>query len=250
MTGASGLPGNTTGRNPMSDLASTRSLNRIGFLTRRLLQSALDLLFPPRCIECNRVGSLFCASCQSRLPLLSPVYPGPPLAELRSTADYRGGIAKAIKTLKYRGQWAYADILGRRLAEEFARSNWQPAFVTAVPMHEKRLRERGFNHSERLAGAMGIAAGLAFQPAAIWRLRNTPQQVGLDYRQRQENVAGAFQANPGLAAGKSVLIVDDVYTTGATLRECGNALIAAGAVAVWALTVARAVQDRDSLVSV
>src|SRR5262245_60899165 len=105
MTGTSGLPSKTTGSSPMSDFASTRSLNHFGLLTRRLFQSALDLLFPPRCIECNRVGSLFCDSCQSKITVPPPLKPGPPLTELRVTADYEGGIAKAIKTLKYNGQW-------------------------------------------------------------------------------------------------------------------------------------------------
>ncbi len=233
MNRLSGLPAGITGGNFGS--------GRVRLLARQLVTTALDFLFPPRCIQCNRVGSLLCPSCQEQIPAPPPIRePSSPLAERRSTAEFGGSIQKAIHALKYKGQWRYAEPLSQRLITELARSGWQPTLITATPLHDARRKSRGYNQAEMLAAPLAQAARVPFRADAIRRIRDTRAQVGLGMRDRQINVAGAFKAEPRLVAGQAVVIVDDVYTTGATLRECASALLEAGAVKAWALTVASA----------
>jgi ComF family protein len=215
--------------------------SRLRLLASQLKRTALDLVFPPRCVECGRAGSLFCDACQQKLPQVPPIFDkDSPLAERRSTAEFAGGIQKAIHGLKYSGQTAFADLLGRRLVAELARSDWQPTMITAAPLHVERLRERGYNQSALLAKHLSQAKGIPFRPDAIVRIRATRQQVGLGYRDRQANMANAFQANPQIVNNQRIIVIDDVYTTGATLRSCASALLEGGATKVWALTVASA----------
>jgi len=105
---------------------------------------------------------------------------------------------------------------------------------------ESRRRDRGYNQAELLAEYLATAIAIPFESAAIVKIRDTVPQVGLNFKERQTNVAGAFQALPTRVQGQRVIIVDDVYTTGATLRACAQALLDAGAIKVWALTVASA----------
>jgi ComF family protein len=239
MSESSGLPGNA------GDLIGRWNLR---LLARQLADTALDFLFPARCVGCQRAGSLFCERCQSALQVPTPVKePGSPLTERRATAEFDGAIRKAIHALKYQGQRRMAVPLSQRLFAQLRQSDWQPTMVTAAPMHESRLRERGYNQAALLAEPLAQAAGLPFHAGAIRRVRETRTQVGLNAHERQENVAEAFLADLGLARGQQIVIVDDVYTTGATLRECASALLDAGAVKVWALTVAKAAHNRDTI---
>ncbi len=233
MNKLSGLPAGITG--------GSFSSSRVRLLAHQLVTTALDFVFPPRCIQCHRAGSLLCARCQDQIVVPpSLVEPGGPLAERRSTAEFGGAIQTAIHALKYKGQWRYAQPLSQRLARELARSGWQPTLITAAPLHESRLKSRGYNQAALLAEPLARSANVPFRADAVRRIRDTPAQVGLGARDRQINVAGAFRAEPDLVLNQQVVIVDDVYTTGATLRECANALLEAGAVKVWALTVASA----------
>jgi competence protein ComFC len=200
------------------------------------------LLYPPQCIGCKRhVGSVMCQDCQSTLTPVPPVIEADsPLSERRATAEFNGVIQQAIHELKYSGRRAYADALGQRLLTELLRSNWQPTLLVAIPLHSNRQRERGFNQSALLGSYLSMRTGIPFLSSAVRRVRDTRPQVGLKRQDRQQNVAGAFEADAILVQGQSVIVIDDVYTTGATVRECASALLDAGASKVWALTVARA----------
>jgi ComF family protein len=229
----SGLPAETS----KGSLSSGRAIS----LARQLFASAIDLFYPPRCIQCRRAGVLLCQDCQQAITVPPPVREAnSPLAERRSTAEFGGAVRDAIHALKYKNQRRYAIPLSQRLNTQLADSGWLPTLITAVPLHEKRMRKRGYNQSVLLAEPLARAAGLPFDPSVIWRTRDTPAQVGLGMQDRQLNVAGAFQAEADRAANQAVVIVDDVYTTGATLRECARVLLEAGATKVWALTVASA----------
>jgi competence protein ComFC len=151
---------------------------------------------------------------------------------------------KAIHELKYSGQRGYVEVLGQRLVKTLCDAGWPATALTAVPLHENRIKERGFNQAGLLADYMALELNIPFRPDMLRRIRDTRQQVGLNQHERQSNVNGAFEAN-SIVHGEKVVIIDDVYTTGATLRACASALREAGAIQVWALTVASASLDQS-----
>jgi ComF family protein len=177
-----------------------------------------------RCYRCQGYGD--------RLPLIT-----------RASALHTSPLRDAIHAFKYQGQPQLAPFLARYLVAVYSQPPWSnmPQAISAVvpvPLHEERLRERGYNQSELLALHFCRATGLSLQPTWLARIRETRQQVGLDPSQRRANVDGAFAASAGVA-GQRLLLIDDVYTTGSTLRACAVAALDAGATAVYALTLAQ-----------
>ncbi len=203
----------------------------------------MDVLLPARCAACAAEPadwtSPLCAACSSALdPAPSPVHmpAGDPVAVLHSPFLYGGPLATAIVRFKHGDMPA----LGRRLASLAIPVAPPPAadVVAAVPLHRKRLAARGFNQSAVIAKVVARAIGARWIPRVILRTRDTPSQGGLSAAARKENVAGAFVARRSLG-GASVLLVDDVWTTGATARACARALRRAGAASVSVWTLAR-----------
>ncbi|HVO44377.1 MAG TPA: double zinc ribbon domain-containing protein [Aggregatilineales bacterium] len=129
-----------------SGLSSTGS--PLLFTFRQIADSLIDLFFPPRCVGCGARGSLLCDRCQASLPSVEPIRdPRSAITERRATADFEGVIQQAIHRLKYENQPRLAVPLGLRLAAELRRSGWIPSLITAAPLHEARLRQRGYNQS-------------------------------------------------------------------------------------------------------
>ena len=155
---------------------------------------------------------------------------------------YAGSLRDCVVALKYQGRHRTAARLALRLLErERGRAVLLGAdALIGVPLHVDRLKERGFNQAALLAEALGRNGGLPVSTALV-RNRNTPSQTHLSAKDRRRNVAGAFRVRDrsGLI-GATVVVVDDVATTGATLRECAATLLAAGVAEVRAITVARA----------
>jgi competence protein ComFC len=214
---------------------------------RQLSNAALNLLYPPRCIGCDRhIGSLLCDDCQNRLtPVQAVQEANSPLSERKATALFDPTIRKAIHELKYHGQRGYVDILGQRLVKTLRETGWAATALSAIPLHQNRIKQRGFNQSALLASYMATELGIPFRADMVRRTRDTQQQVGLNLRERKSNVDGAFEADPAIVQGQSIVVIDDVYTTGATLRACASALREAGATQVWALTVASASLEQN-----
>ncbi len=228
------------------------------------LDPFLTLLYPPRCLICGVLGaSGLCAACAGQIvPValpqcarcghaLTPEGPcfnctgrTPAFIRARAMGSYEGVLRIAIHHFKYRDHPQLAAPLGELLAV-FARANSAALndlrfdALVPVPMHSVRKRLRGYNQSERLARVLASDLGLPLVTNALVRTRATHAQVGLTGEARQGNVQGAFAVRRAeTVAGKTLLLIDDVATTGSSLSECASVLKAAGAKAVYALTLA------------
>lgn len=135
---------------------------------------------------------------------------------------------------------ALGETLARPLAAFAAGLGWPVDLVAPIPLGRRRLQERGYNQVALIAWPLAVFAGWPYDPGAVRRLRETRSQVGLSAEERRENMRDAFWADARRVGGKRVLLVDDVATTGATLSACAQAVLAAGARDVRALTLARA----------
>lgn len=156
-------------------------------------------------------------------------------------AVFEGPIRAAIHALKYDGQRRLAGPLGMLMNENLGRADWPVDVVVAVPLHESRLRARGYNQAALLADCVARMHDWSFVPGALRRVRDTASQVDLNAQERRANVEAAFEADPTVFHRKRVLVIDDVLTTGATLSACADALRAAGATHIYGATVAGAV---------
>ena len=216
-----------------------------------------DLLFPPRCGLCGAVGSFLCEPCEEGLPgltgrrcptcadLLSPrgvcgrcaALAAQPLDSLQAAFVFEEGARRLVHRLKYERLSALAGPMGGLMAPVLA----SPAgfdLIVPVPLHPRRQRDRGFNQAELLAREISRFHGVEMNPRALVRVRPTrPQVRTAGHTERASNVAGAFACRSPVAR-RHVLLVDDVATTGATLRACAEPLRRAGAAAVHALVFA------------
>ena len=185
----------------------------------------LDLIFPPRCGGCGREGVAWCDACAARVqPQPLATLNGMPLV---AAGRLDGPLQQAIHTYKYRPRPGLASVLGELLWRATAASNLELAALTYIPLHPQRRRERGFNQAERLARAL---AGRLAVPVVggLTRLRPTPAQVGLSQPERQVNMLGAFEWAATAPPPRGLALVDDVCTTGATLRAAAEAVARAG----------------------
>jgi ComF family protein len=194
-----------------------------------LCRSRWEPVAPPLCARCGQpaFGDLECRLCTAW---------GPALERVRSAVWLRGGAREAVHRLKYEGWWRVAE--GLAAAMRGLDPLTGRVCLIPVPLGPRRLRERGYNQSERIAAALGALADRPVRSDALVRRRDTRTQTALTPEGRQANVAGAFAARG--VAGVSCVLVDDVFTTGATLAEAAAALRAGGAERVEAVTFARA----------
>lgn len=189
------------------------------------------------------MDSAWCPTCQHDLDTLPyPVQPiiHPPLVAIAATAQHRGVIREAVQALKYNNARRVAAPLGSRMAQHLAAQPWTIDMIIPVPLHTTRLAERGYNQSQLLGEQVARDMALPCVPSALHRDRSTHSQVTVSAAERLVNVKNAFSAAPDLVNNRTILIIDDVFTTGATLSACAEALLAAGAVAVYGLTVTAA----------
>jgi ComF family protein len=228
----------------------------------------IDFFFPPLCLVCKRPlasyeKTFLCDSCTDELAFIdSPLCcscgilftsragddhlcgncrESPPRFDrARAAAVYAGAIRSAIHQFKYRGGLLFAKHLGQLLAEHGRRffTVAEVDLIVPVPLHRRRLRQRGYNQSLELARHVGACWGMPVAPAWLLRNRETPQQTALSRQERFRNVRGAFAwTGPGLG-DKRVVLIDDVYTSGATANECAGVLKKSGAGTVEVLTLA------------
>lgn len=237
-----------------------------------LFRAFLDILFPPLCHVCRahvpgNEEIHICPACREKIaPIASPLCPvcgvpfatengidhpcgpclahRPPFARARSATVFHGTVQELVHRFKYGGKMHLARPLGlltARALAGFAREA-VPDCIVPVPLHNRRLRERGFNQSQLLGRMLAKRWSIPLSVNNLRRIRWTEPQVGLSSSERERNVRGAFAiADPSRIREKRVLLVDDVYTTGSTVAECARTLARAGAAEVFVITVARAI---------
>ncbi len=213
---------------------------------RGVMSAALDMVFPPRCAHCGQVDTRFCETCLhdlQRHPLRLQITQQEPLLTLVATGLHRDILQSAVQAIKYYQTRNLAPLLAARLHEALSApvcQSWTFDSVLPVPMHTRRLRERGYNQAEDISHALARQIGCSHLPQALQRVQATRSQVGLTRPERLANVTGAFTGDPALLTGQRLLLVDDVRTTGATIAACAQAALAAGAIGVYGLTVSAA----------
>ena len=191
----------------------------------------------PLCPRCGRpqASGIICPSCRQRKSEIDGI---------RSLFRFDEVIRKAIHELKYRNLKAISPCLAELLAD-YLRSNPLPGeALVCVPLHPRRLRERGYNQSSLLAGELGGRIDLPVIEDCLIRVKQAQPQVrAVDVEERWRNVADAFVCRDEKVSGKQIILIDDVCTSGATLESCAAALKNKGATSVWGLTLAREIYN-------
>ncbi len=229
-----------------------------------------DLLFPPVCLGCNAFGWVVCPQCQAKLtvhqeqicPSCLQVNSGGgkhtqclgSVDGLTACWDYEAVLQKIIKEIKYRYYFSGIEVLAQ-VSFSIIQSQNQQAFsdfltnapiVVPVPLHKRRQNLRGFNQSGLLGKIYAQCWQLPFSDQLVQRNKNTQPQAELNKQQRQTNIKDAFLPTEKILKlgekplqGRGVLLVDDVWTTGSTMKACAEVLKQLGAEKIWALTLAR-----------
>jgi ComF family protein len=196
----------------------------------------LDLLYPPKCLICGAMAEPFCETCAETIaPAEDLVAPGA-ISEIRSAGYHEGALREAVLRLKFGKKLALVTPLAELLADSIDRE-WRPDALVPVPDHWTRRLERGYNQAELLARQLSRITLIPVE-TALRRVRHTGQQIGHGAVERSQRLRGAFDLHPKAnVKDRRILLVDDVWTTGATLGECSTVLQESGAAAVYAVTV-------------
>jgi len=242
---------------------------RVATALRATLGLVVDVALPQLCAACREPvdGAGLCAACWSKLSFIAPPYcerlgipfpfdGGPGLLSMEAIADppaygraraavrYDDISSKLVHALKYGDRLDLAPVMARWMAQAGGKLTGEADALVPVPLHWRRLWARRFNQSALLAEMIGKASGRPVAHGALKRVKATPQQVGLDKSARAQNVQGAFRVpadGKPEVAGRRLVLVDDVLTSGATIDACARALLRAGAAAVDVLVFARVV---------
>ena len=203
----------------------------------------LCFLGPPQCRICGfplqetLELEAVCGACAAHTP---------PYQSLRAALAYDDHARKLVLDLKRGGRRDGLHVFGQWMAAACAEALGQADFLAPVPMHWTRLAVRSFNQAAWLAQALSVASGVPWRAGALARVKRRRSQAGLSAQERRRNVGGAIKAR-GRFEGKTIIVVDDVFTTGATIEACARAFLRAGAAEVHGVTLARVVRAADIL---
>lgn len=252
---------------PSSGMTLPVQIKRAADTVRAVLRTALDLALPPLCPACREPveGQALCPACWSKLSFITRPYcerlgipfvydPGPGILSMEAIADppaYQRARAAVrfdeilralVHALKYSDRLDLAPMMGRWISHAGRELLAEADALVPVPLHWRRLWTRRFNQSAMLAAAISAQSGVPIATGVLKRVKPTAQQVGLSRTERAANVQGAFRVPPearGAVAGRRLVLVDDVLTSGAKVEGCARALLRAGAANVDVLIFAR-----------
>ena len=226
-------------------------------LVSGLARGALNLLLPISCAVCSTEGRFVCADCEPQLPRLERPYcvrcsdrgreplcdwcaAAPPTVNgIRAPYVFEGAVRDLVHDLKYRNLRASAPELAGLMAECLRRNDLSSDVLAPVPLHRSAERLRGYNQSVLLCRELAKLTDIPMRARLLRRKRDTPTQVSMgSHDERRRNMVGAFECDADVR-GSTVLVIDDVVTTGSTMSACADALKAAGAASVWGLALAR-----------
>ena len=164
---------------------------------------------------------------------------------MRSWAVFDSPIQEGLHTLKYRRNIGLGESIAIQMVDFVSSLHWPVDVLMPVPLGKNRLKERGYNQVGLVARPLAFQLGLRYEPNALRKIRETRSQVGLSVSERRNNVQNAYQADPKVVQGRSILMMDDVATTGSTISACTEALHLAGAQTVYVITIARALSHHS-----
>jgi competence protein ComFC len=225
----------------------------------------IDLLYPPFCCNCGKIGYEICPECFSDIETVSsqqiclicgrilsadktcPICKkSPPVFDqARSWGIYSGVLKQIIYKIKYKRGFGIIEYISKPLTECIIDWGISADMIVPIPLGKKREKERGYNQSTLIANPISKHFNIPLENRALTRIRETRSQVGLNYEERNCNIKDAFQADRSVVNQKSILLIDDIATTCATLNESAKALIFSGASRVLCFTVAQTKKPLD-----
>lgn len=215
-----------------------------------ILSRLLDLIYPPKCVFCGKLlphgSSGWCTPCERTLPYCDELRIGQFFAVCVAPLEYRDKVRSALLRYKFQGQDCYARPFSCFVADALAFHKLDaPDCITWVPVSRARRRHRGYDQAELLARELGRRLAIPVEGLLEKQIDNKAQS-GLRAEERRANVLGVYQATrPERIAGKRILLIDDVVTTGSTLEECSRVLCTAGATEVNCAAFACAVPKTE-----
>lgn len=205
-----------------------------------LVNTIFDIFLPKRCVGCGKEGKYLCDKCNlftSEAPL---IFPGDGFEGVVGIWEYEGVIKKLLHEIKYNGLTDAVGEMVERAFEIWEVNIPEDTFITYVPMHKNKEKERGFNQAELIAKKVGEITNKEALPLLI-KAKDNPSQVGLNSQERIKNVKDVFSFREGFTCPDNVLVIDDFWISGTTMKECFKVLKQAGAKNVWGFTLARIV---------
>jgi competence protein ComFC len=224
-----------------------------------LFWTAIDYLFPPFCCNCGVLGYELCRDCLKKIVVLDQRYICPICGDistrgkiciacqtnkpffnqLRSWGIYTGVLKEAIQKIKFNHGLGLPSYFTNVCVEFIKTWGINIDVIAPIPLSKKRLHRRGYNQAALIAKPISKDMHILYRPNAVSRIKETMPQVGLTAKEREDNVFDAFESNPKIVQNKSILVIDDVTTTGSTLNECSKALRNVGAKNIYCFTLAR-----------
>ena len=242
----------------------TRPTNNID--SKSKVWKIIDAVYPPFCCNCGIIGFEICPQCFGEIQILplknvcsicgnlltrsghcssAGNHSNHLFHQARSWGNYQGSLQKALRKIKYQRGFGLIKYFAKPVADRIKQWGADIDLIIPVALGPKRQIERGYNQSECIVQPIAILLNKPVIPSALSRTRETQSQVGLDIKQRIENVHEAFSARSEICKGKNILLFDDITTTFSTLNACTAALLSAGAKSVACFTIARTIFQQE-----